>query len=32
VEHLSPLEILAKRRAIEQEIPQGVEELEGVLR
>jgi len=32
VEHRPPLEILAKLRAIEQETPQGIEELEGMLR
>jgi len=32
VEHRPPLEILAKLRAIEQEILQGIEELEGMLR
>ena len=32
VEHRPPLEILAERRAIEQEILQGIQELEGVLR
>jgi type I restriction enzyme M protein len=32
VEHLPPLEILAELRLIEQEIQQGIEELEGVLR
>jgi type I restriction enzyme M protein len=32
VEHRPPLEILAELRAIEQEILQGIEELEGMLR
>ena len=32
VEHSPPLEILAEPRAIEQEILQGIEELEGMLR
>jgi type I restriction enzyme M protein len=32
VEHHPPLEILAELRAIEQEILQGIEELEGMLR
>ncbi len=32
VEHRTPLEILAELRAIEQEILQGIKELEGVLR
>ncbi|MFN7897538.1 MAG: hypothetical protein ACK5Q6_15550 [Cyanobacteriota bacterium] len=32
VEHRPPQEILAELRAIEQEILQGIEELEGVLR
>jgi hypothetical protein len=32
VEHCPPLEILAELRAIEQEILQGIEELEGMLR
>jgi len=32
VEHRTPLEILAEPRAIEQEILQGIEELEGMLR
>ena len=32
VEHRAPLEILAELRAIEQEILQGIEELEGMLR
>jgi type I restriction enzyme M protein len=32
VEHRPPLETLAELRAIEQEIPQGIEELEGMLR
>ena len=32
VEHRSPLEILTERRVIEQEILQGIEELEGMLR
>jgi hypothetical protein len=32
VEHRPPLEILAEMRAIEQEILQGIEELEGMLR
>ena len=32
VEHRPPLEILAELRAIEQEILQGIEELEGILR
>jgi hypothetical protein len=32
VEHRPPLEILAELREIEQEIPQGIEELEGMLR
>ena len=32
IEHRPPLEILAKLRAIEQEILQGIEELEGMLR
>lgn len=32
VAHHSPLEILAEPRAIEQEILQGIEELEGILR
>ena len=32
VEHRPPLEILAEPRAIEQEILQGIEELEGMLR
>ena len=31
VEHRPPLEILAELRAIEQEILQGIEELEGML-
>ncbi len=30
--HGQPLEILVERRAIEQEIPQGIEELEGMVR
>jgi len=32
VEHRPPLEILAELRTIEQEILQGIEELEGMLR
>jgi type I restriction enzyme M protein len=32
VEHRPPLEIRLERRAIVQEIPQGIEELEGMLR
>lgn len=32
VEHPPPLEILSELRAIEQEILQGIEELEGMLR
>ena len=32
VEHRPPLEIVAELRAIEQEILQGIEELEGMLR
>lgn len=32
VEHRPPLEILAEPRAIEPEILQGIEELEGMLR
>jgi type I restriction enzyme M protein len=32
VEHRPPLEILAELRQIEQEILQGIEELEGMLR
>lgn len=32
LEHRPPLEILAELRAIEQEILQGIEELEGMLR
>jgi type I restriction enzyme M protein len=32
VEHRPPLEFLAELRAIEQEILQGIEELEGKLR
>ena len=32
LEHHPPLEILAELRAIEQEILQGIEELEGMLR
>ena len=32
VEHRPPPEILAELRAIEQEILQGIEELEGMLR
>jgi type I restriction enzyme M protein len=32
MEHRPPLEILAELRAIEQEILQGIEELEGMLR
>jgi len=32
VEHRPPLEILAELRSIEQEILQGIEELEGMLR
>jgi type I restriction enzyme M protein len=32
VEHRPPLEILVELRAIEQEILQGIEELEGMLR
>ena len=32
VEHRPPLEILAEPRAVEQEILQGIEELEGILR
>ncbi len=32
VEHRPPLVILAELRAIEQEILQGIEELEGMLR
>ena len=32
VEHRPPLELLAELRAIEQEILQGIEELEGMLR
>ncbi len=32
VEHRPPLEILAELRAIEQQILQGIEELEGMLR
>ena len=32
VKHRPPLEILLERRAIEQEILQGIEELEGMLR
>jgi type I restriction enzyme M protein len=32
VEHRPPLETLAELRAIEQEILQGIEELEGMLR
>jgi len=32
VEHRPPLEILAELRAIEQEILEGIEELEGMLR
>ena len=32
VEHRPPLEILAELQAIEQEILQGIEELEGMLR
>ena len=32
VEHRPPLEILAEQRAIEQDILQGIEELEGMLR
>jgi type I restriction enzyme M protein len=32
VEHRPPLENLAELRAIEQEILQGIEELEGMLR
>ena len=31
VEHCPQLEILAELRAIEPEIPQGIEELEGML-
>jgi type I restriction enzyme M protein len=32
VEHRPPLELLAELQAIEQEILQGIEELEGMLR
>ena len=32
VEHRPPLEILAEPRSIDQEILQGIEELEGMLR
>lgn len=32
VEHRPPLEVLAELRAIEQEILQGIDELEGMLR
>ena len=32
VEHHPPLEVLLELRAIEQEILQGIEELEGMLR
>ena len=32
VEHRPPLEILAELRAIEQEILEGIDELEGMLR
>jgi type I restriction enzyme M protein len=32
VEHHPPLEVLLQLRAIEQEILQGIEELEGMLR
>jgi type I restriction enzyme M protein len=32
VEHQPPLEILAELRAIEQEILQGIDELEGMMR
>ena len=31
VEHLPPLEILAEPRSIEQEILQGIDQLEGML-
>ncbi|MFN7738977.1 MAG: hypothetical protein ACK5RA_01775 [Cyanobacteriota bacterium] len=32
VEHRPPLEVLADRRQIEQEILKGIDELEGILR
>jgi hypothetical protein len=32
IDHTPPLEILAELRAIEQEILEGIEELEGMLR